>query len=371
MGNQPNLAEHVTPPVSDARMDQMWSGISDRMSKQEGRSWRVGERPGARWLWPASAVAIAFAAMLVVWVTTPGTEARPSLLEGAALETAGDGMAVDLNDGSILTLAPRSRVALEETGAREVRLTLERGAVVCEVEPDKKRAFVVQAGGVSVRVVGTVFRVARQSDKAGEFVGVDVERGVVEVTSEDGSVRRLAAGESWSRRDAPVGDEVEVAALEDAAVENAEESPAADVVSHEPSEAHDDAGPRRDDAAADQGEAFEQAMRARRAGRTAEAASLLSDFVHRFPSDGRAGVAAFELGRLRMDQLGDLEGAARVLDVAVRRGAGGLQDDALARLVRARAALGQTSDCRKARAEYLENFPTGVHIDQVKQLCAK
>lgn len=364
MGRPQSLAEHVTPPVSDQRMDHMWSGISERMSEREARTWRVSVRPGGQWFLPMSAVAFAFAALLVVWVVTPGSEARPSLLEGAALETGSDRMAVDLNDGSVLTLAPSSRVALEETGQREVRLLLERGAVTCEVEPDEDRDFVVRAGGVNVRVVGTIFRVSRKRDVSGEHVGVNVERGTVEVTGQDGSVRRLSAGESWSKRPSPVSDAVSASSLEDAKAPDAAD---ADDMAKQPAVDR----PHRT-APSNKGlDSFARAMEARRKGRAAEAASLFSQFIRKHPSDGRAGVAAFELGRLRMDQLGDLEGAARMLSVAVEKGAGGLQDDALARLVRARAALGDKAGCRNARRSYLESFPSGVHIDQVKRLCAK
>lgn len=76
-----------------------------------------------------------------------------------------------------------------------------------------------------------------------------------------------------------------------------------------------------------------------------------------------------ELGRLKMDHLGDMKGAIPWLSTAASLGAGGLGDDALARLVVARARLGQTAACKKVRANYLKAYPNGVHVRQVEALC--
>jgi len=61
---------------------------------------------------------------------------------------------VPLADGSRLTLDERSRVSVQyETATRRVRL--EFGEVLFEVAKDPKRPFVVQAGNIRVRAVGT------------------------------------------------------------------------------------------------------------------------------------------------------------------------------------------------------------------------
>ena len=60
-------------------------------------------------------------------------------------------------------------------------VVLERGRVECEVPPRNDRPpFSVEAGDVTVRVVGTHFSVARSGSKD---VEVDVQRGVVQVTA--------------------------------------------------------------------------------------------------------------------------------------------------------------------------------------------
>jgi FecR protein len=74
-----------------------------------------------------------------------------------------------------------------------VFLVVERGSVVCTVAPRGARPpFVVQAGDVRVRVVGTRFSVTRLDEGA----RVEVDHGVVEVSA--GSDRlTLRDGQSW------------------------------------------------------------------------------------------------------------------------------------------------------------------------------
>jgi hypothetical protein len=76
---------------------------------------------------------------------------------------------------------------------RGVNVMLEQGAVTCEVAPRRGRPpFVVDAGEVRVRVVGTRFTVTRE----GPGARVHVDHGAVEVTSH-GAVVMLHDGESW------------------------------------------------------------------------------------------------------------------------------------------------------------------------------
>jgi transmembrane sensor len=81
-----------------------------------------------------------------------------------------------LSDGSTVQLAPQSTVSLNYT--KESRaLELEAGEAHFSVAVDKDRPFVVAAGPVRVRAVGTAFNVRR----AGERVVVTVIEGKVDV----------------------------------------------------------------------------------------------------------------------------------------------------------------------------------------------
>jgi hypothetical protein len=81
-------------------------------------------------------------------------------------------------------------------------------------------------------------------------------------------------------------------------------------------------------------------------------------------------LSAFELGRLRMDRLGDAAGAISALERAVALNVGPtFREDALARLVTAYAAQGNAAACARARDRYLASYPSGVHAGAVAGRC--
>ena len=111
--------------------------------------------------------------------------------------TVGEIRQVPLNDGSRVTLNTGSRIDVEyEAQVRIVRL--ESGEALFEVAKDPKRPFVVQAGNMRVRAVGTAFLVRRRSD---DDVDVTVTTGTVDVwyeTRRPESAVRLKAGTATS-----------------------------------------------------------------------------------------------------------------------------------------------------------------------------
>ena len=366
--NQHRLADHIEQNLSDSQMENLWKGISARRDEYQPKTRR--RRSAA--LIGSFAVA---AGVLLGWyfgvplhqaenhaaVTTITETARVFEAGGAALQTANDKMSVDLIEGSVLTLAPHTRIMMKETSSADVALRLQEGRVACDVAKDKDRTFSVHAGPVTVTVVGTRFTVERSLLLSGEKILVEVERGLVEVNGPDGVVKRLAAGESWSLKVASdksiEGDKAQAAALKTrktaaASAEKKKRTPAA------AEEARDAAR-----------ELFEDARAKRNTGQAAAAAILYEKFLSKYASDGRAGVAALELGRLKMDQLGDPAGALAPLKRAANLGAGGLGDDALARLAQAYSRLGQVDSCKRVRARYLKSHPQGVHVEQVRALC--
>jgi tetratricopeptide (TPR) repeat protein len=107
---------------------------------------------------------------------------------------------------------------------------------------------------------------------------------------------------------------------------------------------------------------FKRASLARRSGQTHEAADFYAELLRRFPDDSRAGLAAFELGRIRMDALAQpkaaVEAFVTALQIAPRAT---FREDALARIVVANDQLGAREACQVARDRYLRDFPNGVH----------
>lgn len=355
------LAKHLQDPASDERLEKIWKNIHKRREEygQSTSRKRVAVVVGGFAVAAGVALGWFFGAPLSDETSREKASAglvAPHFEAGAALRTANEKLSVDLEDGSKVTLAPRSRVAMQETHSEDVQLNLEEGRVACQVKKDKTRRFSVLAGEVTVRVIGTTFSVERAALGAESKVTVEVSEGVVEVQGPDSVIKHLGAGESWSVR--MVSDQAHGTHVKEALPIEVEGSLKTQPVERR-SKRHN----------VEQRDLFAEARAKRNAGDAAGAAQLYQSFLLKEPRDARSGVAALELGRLRMDQLGDPAGAIGPLTRAADGAGGGLGDDALARLVRAHAQLGQKGACQSARARYLKRYPDGVHVERVRTSC--
>ncbi|AYV48729.1 hypothetical protein CFHF_17225 [Caulobacter flavus] len=149
-------------------------------SRPDGRGRAVGgarrprrhavQDPGRRRLVAALA---ASAAALVVAVLAPGAIVR---LQSDYVTGVGEVRQVRLEDGSLVSLAPESALAVDySAGQRDLRLV--RGRAWFDVRHDPSRPFTVASREVDARVLGTAFEVDAESP------GVTVQRGLVGVTS--------------------------------------------------------------------------------------------------------------------------------------------------------------------------------------------
>lgn len=145
-----------------------------------------------RFLWASgvAAVAAAVALMVTPLVSPPVQEIETALGEIRHVPLA-DGSRAAVNSDSKVEVALKSE---------ERHVMLERGEAWFEVAKDPERPFVVEAGDVRVKAVGTAFSV----HKLGDVVDVRVTEGVVEVwrVGDEGQRQRIAAGAQVS-----VGDE--------------------------------------------------------------------------------------------------------------------------------------------------------------------
>jgi tetratricopeptide (TPR) repeat protein len=115
---------------------------------------------------------------------------------------------------------------------------------------------------------------------------------------------------------------------------------------------------------------FQRANLARRAGQMSDAADAYAELLRKHHNDRRAGLSAFELGRIRMDALDDPRGAVKAFTQALRLSPdAGFREDALARIVFAQDALGQRVACKNARDRYLAGYPQGVHVASLTARC--
>ena len=127
--------------------------------------------PRRRIHWLASATLAAAAAVAVGfgwWRGAPAPPAAPSVLadRGPARRLLADGSVVELNRGALVNVT---------FSAQERRAALENGEAYFIIAKDPARPFVVRAGGVDVRAVGTAF-------------SVRIDAGAVEVLVTEGRV---------------------------------------------------------------------------------------------------------------------------------------------------------------------------------------
>ena len=351
------LARHIETDMQDRRVARVWEYVSSRRS----RRWPV-------WAMPAAGGLVFVAVVLFLVALVVPRVRRPSSWAGTVIE-AGENQALTLADGSRVVLKPSARLRWNVVESDRVEATLERGEAAFEIVHAASRTFVVHAGAFDVIDRGTAFAVVHD----GDIVRVSVSSGQVEVRRASGSDpgRRLGAGESWMNAPeslaipSPSGDAGAKAPV--FPVQRAQPDPAPQAIANPapPVRAHDSVraspGPR---------ELLEAANAARVAGRPRDAATAFDNLRRRYREDPRAGLAAFELGRLRLDAFGDASGAVEAFDDAIARSPGaGFREDAEARRVEALDLAHDPAGCALARRAYLTKYPGGLHVASVSARC--
>lgn len=382
MNGKPPLGPHVFSDVSSVRVARIWERVSEQLATRG--------RLRSPWFARLVSVGVVFACLAIGWLGfTQLRSGAGSSTEKATLATTNTARALDLEDGSRLQLAAYTRVEVSRRTPQATELRLTQGRVECDVVPDKQRRFSVLANGVEVRVTGTRFSV--ELIPADDRVSVEVQRGSVEVRPPHGAglPRRLVAGERWSGGIRPSTSKAPVLAplqpqVDRALAPGSPATPPSEALPADsprtPSEAargarvgsspHNDPRPSPSLQSKSARELLDHANAARRSGNIGEAASAYELLLATHPGDARAGLAAFELGRLRMDRLGNLAGAVQALrQAAALAKDAGIREDAMARLVRAFDAMGAHERCREAQTAYIKSFPAGVHATAVSTHC--
>jgi transmembrane sensor len=374
------VSAYVFPELGNGRIDAQWSRIAEQLPVP-----RVKGRVSRPLVLAFGAVcALAFA-----WYQRPVANTAESVWEGSVVASDEAPVNVTLAEGTLIELDPRSEVSLMRSSPEAVHVALSDGSARFEVAKKRSRRFRVQMGAVEVLVTGTQFRVARSVVEGGERVRVDVEEGSVEVHRRGVGAVRLQAGDHWSAfvakaeqvRDEQLEKEADALPINPAVsgqdqVEQAQPDEASSESDADEGEAESSArvtrrgrGKAHERAQAAE-DLFAQANVARRAGLVTESAKLYAELVAHHPRDHKAALAAFELGRLRMDSLSDVPGAVDALERALKLDARrAFAEDALARLVLAHEALGDRAACTRARARYLARYPEGVHAQHVAARC--
>jgi transmembrane sensor len=253
-------------------------------------------------------------------------------------------------DGSTATLLDeRSRIVTRVDVAREVRLDLEAGGARFQVVHDPGRLFRVAAGTIVVEVLGTEFTVEREPQR----VWVSVERGAVRVAGGGGAVI-LRAGEARDfSTETPVAGEPagewKLLALEgdfDRAWKAMARVPELD----------------------DAGDLLLAADVARLSRHPADAVAPLRKVIAAHRDDPRAALAAFTLGRVLLEDLGQPRDAAGAFaDSLGLAPDGALAADALAREAEAWSRASEARRARECAIEYSRRYPHGARLRAVRR----
>ncbi|HEX4516348.1 MAG TPA: FecR domain-containing protein [Polyangiaceae bacterium] len=329
------LGQWIETETSDVRATLLWDRVRARTKPASRRTrWAAGAIVGF-----AAAAAIAF------FIARRTAVDHVSNAQAVVYDDTG---AMLLADGSRVRLRDNAHVRVEHVGDR-IELTLVQGTAEFDVVHVAGRPFLVHAERADIVDVGTRFVVTREPSAT----RVEVREGTVEVRDPRGVLptRTIAAGEAWSNgitTDAPSASAADSLA-----------TPSATATASAPRQP---ASPKA---------LLEAADSARVAGRSREAAALLDELRRHHRSDARAGLAAFQLGRLRLDTLSDPAGAVEAFDdtIALAPNAS-FREDAEARRVE---ALERARDprCREAKDAYLVRYPRSVHLAEVTARCER
>jgi transmembrane sensor len=323
--------------------------------------------------WGAVGALLAVLAFVIVRLVVPESRAkmtsvapasitRPSGLHLGIADVARDGKPLVwlLPDGSRLTFQPDTRWEPLSVSATDLVSSLRHGSTLFEVKPGGSRRWVIQAGPVSIEVIGTIFTVARDE----KHVVVAVERGAVLVRGEPvpDTVQKLTAGQ---RIEIPLVGERGTGSV--AVGERPEETKVSTPAWLDKAKrgqyggAYDELGNAGLSAetvrAREPQRLLALADIARLSGHPADAVAPLERLIEAHPERPEAALAAVTLGRLLLDQLARPREGARALERALALGAPeGLRRDVRARLVDAYKLAGDLAAADNAARAYDAEF---------------
>jgi transmembrane sensor len=387
------LKELLRDSVSEQDIQRAWRGLRARRAHAPGgpSRWTVG--------WIAAGALATCLVFLLVWSGLSGP-AEPQALRtetGEPLEVLAGAQteprAVQLSDGSRITLEPGAEAQVLENTDRSFVTMLRKGKTRFDVRPGGPRRWSVECSLATIEVVGTAFTVTRSERQ----VRVEVHKGVVLVRGErvPERVQRLTAGQHLELMEEPTPAAVpspEPVPAPEPPAPAVQESPAPTPAPSAPAQAqteswraaaakgdHASAYARLGDAglqrearkARDIDTLMMLADVARQSGHPQQAAEMLEQAMREHPRDSRAGLAAFTLGRLELETLGRPARAARAFTQVITLGEPrGLQEDAHARLVQAHARAGAWEQAREAAARYEQLYPEGYRLQDVRRWAA-
>jgi transmembrane sensor len=353
------------------RVRNLWSGPT-----LEGVTRRIDRRRRVSLVLDLVAACVCVAVLVIVpW--------RMGAPEGTPVAAA---MTV-FADGSIAEPSTRDtelRIEQDRAGRAVAWLT---GGARFQVVHNPLRTFEVRAGDVRVRVLGTTFSVQELPFGRTQVL---VERGRVEVAWLGGATV-LLDGQGGVFPPAE-GADTESETVDAGLVASPAPALLAPAPSSAPLRSPPAGGAWREYArAGDYARAYEElhargqdavrdettdlmlaADAARLSGHPADAVRPLRALCDRHSSDRLAPVAAFTLGRVLLDDLGQAAEAANAFrKAAALWPSGPLAEDAVAREGEAWSRAGRLDDARLAARRYLARYPSGRHAAEVRKILSE
>jgi ferric-dicitrate binding protein FerR (iron transport regulator) len=374
----------VDPPTSDARRERV-----ERQLFQQLAAVRVADRADAVIPPPKKSragIAYAFAgialAAAIALVITRGGEPGGSVASPSRVVTPmGAESRFTIGREAVIDAKSDTSVEWHQSADGAITLTLERGAVDCQVEPRAGRPpFRVVSGDVSVIVVGTRFTVTRTPNPR-----VDVAHGKVRVEA-PGGTWMVEAGESWTPMSMVRASQTSDLGPQTSASEDGE-TPAAEIemepiavgrpkkhTTHSPkpdsptearglkSEASEVEPPKSRELAK---EAYRVAQRLE-ATDPEHAAAMYRAIAISEKAGGFAASALISLAELQIYKLKSPRAALATLDEHEQRFPNAVtREEAAWFRIEALHSLGKRDEARGAAADYLREFPKGVYADRL------
>ena len=350
--------------------------------------------PRRTWAFPALTLAgtvVAVAALL--WVRAGPSELHASFHGQALAEqtrlvaTSPDGEPLDFSDGSRIVLNNRSEISVSRLSRERAQIELNRGSIAARIKKGTGRAWAIDAGPYSVRVVGTEFSV--DWDREQEEIEVRVTEGRVLVVGGDLPAAGVAvsAGGRLVRHSQPSRPST-LQKMEGPSAMQTPSPEASTEAAPRPSLATSEPSWRTAAQNAEYAKALQSAERAgyedlvkrlpekdllllantaRYAGSAARARQALLGLRSRFARSPSAPVAALMLAGLAEDHAKNPGEAATWLRLFLEESPQGeLSAGARARLLGILVRQGQQSEARSVAGDYLRYHPQGPYASKAR-----
>lgn len=358
------LRERLVPAWDHARSQQVFECVVRVRRRRRWQNRTIG----------AGCVLLAVLALCRVSLggraATPlraATGQPPTAASGAARPLQGAGSHATLRDGSELRItSPDGALDVELDEPLQTALRLRAGAAHFEVKPQLKRRFVVAAAACEISVVGTAFDVALEHER----VRVAVSHGSVRVRGPAGEALVRAGEARWfeppsAAREAPAPSPSKPRAKPGRAAAKPESGWRSASASGDYERAHRLL--MQGAAIEDTAEALlEAADVARFSNHPEEAATYLRRALARHRDSPMWALAAFTLGRVLLERLGEPAEAAQAFAQARERASEApLAEDALAREVEAWSKAGEASLAYDRAELFLRRYPNSRRLRMV------